>query len=155
MNPVRQIPIGKRPKEARRTDVPWIDDDALVRRLFHELKEPINLMFYIGSQSALRTGEICGLRMSDLGFLDGGVVRVRFSYDGPLKEDKNNEGKSKFVPASIDAENVLGDWLERRARPAPPPRTSCSPAQAARASSPARFNASGTASAPCPTSSST
>jgi integrase len=71
-------------------------------------------MFYLGNRSGLRTGEIAGLRLSDLDFLDEGVIRVRFSYDGPLKEDKRGEGKVKWAPAADDCKAFLGPWLARR-----------------------------------------
>jgi integrase len=82
-------------------DVPWLRDDELVRKIIEALPEPFHYKFYLGNRSGLRTGEIAGLRMSDLDFLDEGVIRVRFSYDGPLKEDKENEGKVKWVPAAV------------------------------------------------------
>ena len=84
-NPVRLIPPGKRPRQSGKADAPWIEDDAPVRRVIAKLPEPINLMFYLGNRSGLRTGEIAGLRMSDLGFLGEGVIRARYSYNGPLK----------------------------------------------------------------------
>jgi len=114
VNPVRLIPMGKRPRAGGRTDTPWLDDDATVRLLFNALPTPVNLMFYLGNRSGLRTGEAAGLRLSDLGFLGEGSIRVRFSYDGPLKEDKHNEGKVKWVPAPDDATDALGGWLARR-----------------------------------------
>ncbi len=52
--------------------------------------------------------------MSDLTWLDEGVIRVRFSGDGPLKEDRRGQGKMKWAPATIDAKRVLRPWLERR-----------------------------------------
>ncbi|MCC6750687.1 MAG: site-specific integrase [Deltaproteobacteria bacterium] len=114
VNPVRQIPQGRRPQQAQKRDVPWLDDDSLVRKLMNALPEPVDLMFYLGNRSGLRTGETVALRMSDLGYLADGVIRVRFSYDGPLKEDKRNTGKMKWVPAADDAEAVLGSWLAMR-----------------------------------------
>lgn len=114
VNPVRQIPQGRRPTERARRDLPWLNDDALVRRLINTLPEPFGLMFYLGSQSGLRTGELCGLRLSDLAYLDAGTVRVRFSYDDCLKEDKFREGKVKWAPAGADAKAVLGPWLAKR-----------------------------------------
>lgn len=113
-NPVRQIPMGKRPKQSRKTDVPWLRDDAVVLRLIGKLSEPVNYMFYLGNRSGMRTGEIAGLRMSDFAFLEEGVIRVRYSYDGPLKEDKDDGGKTKWVPAAKDCAAFLGPWLERR-----------------------------------------
>ncbi len=113
-NPVRMIPTGKRPAQAAKHDVPWLDDDKSVRDLFHALPSPVSLMFYIANRSGLRTGEVAGLRMSDLGFLDEGTIRVRFSYDGALKEDKHGTGKVKWVPASDDLEELLAPHLARR-----------------------------------------
>lgn len=121
INPVRQIPMGSRPTQSVKSDTPWVDDDAIVRKLIHDLEEPINFMFYLGNRSGLRTGEAAGLRMSDMAFVDEGLIRVRFSYEGPLKEDKKGEGKVKWVPAPEDAAEFLGPWLdERKARGAGP-----------------------------------
>ena len=78
------------------------------------LPEPIGLMFYIGNRSGLRLGEICGLRLSDIEGLADGAIRVRYSYEGPLKEDKKGGGKVKWAPAPDDAGSMLGPWLERR-----------------------------------------
>ena len=114
INPVRQIPMGSRPTQSVKSDTRWIDDDAIVRKLIADLEEPINFMFYLGNRSGLRTGEAAGLRMSDLSFVDEGLIRVRFSYDGPLKEDKKGEGKVKWVPAPEDCAEFLGPWLAQR-----------------------------------------
>ena len=113
VNPVRQIPTGKRPKQTAKKNIPWLSDDAVARQCFQKLPSPVNLMFFLGNRSGLRTGEISGLRMSDLGFLDEGVIRLRHSYDGPLKEDKH-EGKVKWAPAAENCAEVLGAWLEQR-----------------------------------------
>ena len=85
-----------------------------VRDLMNLLPCPFNLMFYLGNRSGLRVGEIIGLRMSDMGFLHEGVIRARYSFDGPLKEDKRQVGLAKFVPAADDCGIVLADWLHRR-----------------------------------------
>ncbi len=114
INPVRQIPMGSRPTQSVKSDTPWLDDDAIVRRVIADLEEPIHFMFYLGNRSGLRTGEAAGLRMSDFAFLDDGIIRVRFSYDGPLKEDKKGEGKVKWVPAPDDCAEFLGPWLAQR-----------------------------------------
>lgn len=114
INPVKQIPQGSRPRPAAKKIQPWLDDDAVVRKIIQALPEPIHYMFYLGNRSGLRTGEICGIRMSDLEDLAGGVIRVRHSYDGRLKEDKNLEGKTKWVPAADDCESFLRAWLVAR-----------------------------------------
>jgi integrase len=114
VNPVRQIPTGQRPQEVQRRDVPWLEDDSTVRRLFHALPEPFGLMFYLGNRSGLRLGEIVGLRLSDLDGLADGMIRARFSHEGPLKEDKAGLGKVKRVPAPDDAAALLAPWLARR-----------------------------------------
>ena len=115
LNPVRLIPQGKRPTQAQKRDQPWLEDDAIVRKLFNKLREPVHLMFYLGNRSGLRLGELCGLRISDLAFLEKGVIRVRYQYDGEfLKEDKRSEGKVKWVPAPADADVVLADRLTAR-----------------------------------------
>jgi len=114
INPVRQIPMGSRPTQSVKSDTPWLDDDAIVRKLIAALEEPINFMFYLCNRSGLRTGEAAGLRMADFAFIDEGIIRVRFSYDGPLKEDKKGEGKVKWVPAPEDVGEFLGPWLVMR-----------------------------------------
>jgi integrase len=114
INPVRQIPMGSRPTQSVKSDTPWLSDDAIVRKLIHDLDEPISFMFYLCNRSGLRTGEAAGLRMSDMAFLEDGIIRVRFSYDGPLKEDKKGEGKVKWVPAPEDCAEFLGNWLAQR-----------------------------------------
>lgn len=114
INPVRQIPVGRRPQQATKRDIPWLEDDGMVRLLMSELPSPFDLMFFLGNRSGLRTGEIAGLRMADLGFLDDGAIRVRFSYEGPLKEDKSGLGKIKWAPATDDAKATLAGWLAAR-----------------------------------------
>jgi integrase len=114
INPVRNLPQEKRPRATQRRDIPWIADEAVVKKLFEALPEPFGAMFYLGNRSGLRTGEIAGLRMSDLDWLAEGTVRVRFSYDGPLKEDKHAEGKCKWVPAPEETRSILDPILVRR-----------------------------------------
>lgn len=114
INPVRLIPMGSRPTQTVKSDTPWLEDEAIARKLIAELKEPINFMFYLANRSGLRSGEAAGLRMSDLSFVEEGLIRVRFSYDGPLKEDKKGEGKVKWVPAPEDCAQFLGPWLDQR-----------------------------------------
>lgn len=114
VNPVRMIPHGKRPQQAQKRDIPWVDDDEVVVKLMKALPEPVSLMFYLGNRSGLRTGEICGLRLSDLGYLKDRVICVRYSYGGPPKEDKAGVGKVKWAPAPADAEEFVGIWVKRR-----------------------------------------
>lgn len=71
-------------------------------------------MFYLGNRSGMRTGEIAGLRMSDFSFLDEHVIRLRYSYDNPLKEDLHDQGKVKWAPAADDCADFLRDWLTQR-----------------------------------------
>jgi integrase len=97
-----------------KSDTPWLADDAIVRKLITDLEEPISFMFYLCNRSGLRTGEAAGLRLSDMDFIGEGIIRVRFSYDGPLKEDKKGEGKVKWVPAPEDIREFLGPWLDAR-----------------------------------------
>lgn len=114
VNPVRQIPAGRRPQHAPKRDVAWLKDDETVRAIMGELPDPFRLMFYVGNRAGMRLGEICGLRLSDVEGLAQGAFRVRYSYAGPLKEDKAGAGKVKWTPAPSDALAVLGPWIERR-----------------------------------------
>jgi integrase len=121
-NPVRAIPQGKRPRQTSTAkDQPWIEDDTIVRKLHGLLPSPFDLGFLIGNQCGLRLGELCGLRLSDLDYLDhvedgeaSPILRVRFSYDGCLKEDKHNEGKVKWPPVPDDLVLLLKAWKTRR-----------------------------------------
>jgi integrase len=112
-NPCRMISPGKRPKLAARRDGKWLADDAVVVQIFELLPEPFRYLFFLGNRSGVRTGEACGLRMSDLDDVAAGVIRVRYSYNGWTKESKASQ-KTKHVPAPVDAVEVLGPWLERR-----------------------------------------
>jgi integrase len=114
MNPVKMVPPSKRPALAIDRDQPWLEDESKVPELVEALGPEIGLMFYLANRSGLRLGEACGLRLGDLEFLGDGVIRVAHSYGGPLKEDKRSEGKVKWVPAPIDAEEVLKLHLKRR-----------------------------------------
>ena len=115
VNPVRSVPPNSRPSRAPKKDVPYLNDNRKVRAIYNALPEPIGLMFYIGHTSGLRLGEICGLRIADVAlFLNDGMIRSSHSYDGPLKEDKRAEGKSKMVPAAADAKTTIRPWLNRR-----------------------------------------
>jgi len=114
MNPVKMVPRSKRPAVAVQRDQPWLEDESKVPELVEALGPDIGLMFYLANRSGLRLGEVCGLRMGDLEFLGEGVLRVAHSYGGPLKEDKHGEGKVKWVPAPVDADQVLELHLKRR-----------------------------------------
>jgi integrase len=62
----------------------------------------------------MRVGESAGLRMSDLEWLREGTIRVRYSFNGELKESKNGSKPDKWVPAPIDAVDVLKLHIHRR-----------------------------------------
>lgn len=133
-NPCRSVPHGERPKQAPKIqDQPWTGDDAQVRKIIHSLNHPqprprkrppknppppepsyFGYAYYLCNRCGLRLGEAFGLRLSDLSFLNKEIIRVRFSWGGPLKEDKNGEGKVKWAPAPDDAIAFLGPWLDKR-----------------------------------------
>jgi len=79
-----------------------------------ELPTDLGLMFYLARFAGMRVGEAAGLRMSDLDWLDEGTIRVRHSFFGELKESKNGSKPVKWVPAPIDATDVLGLHIKRR-----------------------------------------
>ena len=117
VNPVRMVPQGKRPQSAsKQAEAPWLRDEATFRKLVAKLPSPVSLMFWLGNRSGLRLGEACGVRMEDFAWLAEGIIRAERSYGGPLKEDKGNGAapKAKWVPAALDAEKVMGPWLEKR-----------------------------------------
>lgn len=116
MNPVRMIPRGERPKQRPKDqNAPWVRDDAQVLEIAGALPSPLGLMYLIGNRCGLRPGEVSGLRVSDLAELEDGRLRVRFSEDGPLKEDKGDgpTPKVKWAPAPEDVQLFLASWLAR------------------------------------------
>jgi len=113
-NPVRMIPSGRRPQAPGKRDVPWISDEAVVARILEALPDPFRLLFFIGNRCGARLGECCGIRLSDVATLAQGCIRLRYSYAGPLKEDRRGVGKTKWAPAPADADAVLGPWIARR-----------------------------------------
>jgi hypothetical protein len=48
--------MGSRPTQSVKSDTPWLDDDAIVRKLINDLEEPISFMFYLCNRAGLRTG---------------------------------------------------------------------------------------------------
>lgn len=115
-NPVRSIPIGKRPRRTADSaeDHPWIQKDTDVRAVFLAMPPPWRYMFFISNRSGLRPGEVVGLRLCDVEHADKGSIRVARNYDGPLKEDREGKGKSKSVPAPADWQQYMGPWLKER-----------------------------------------
>ena len=114
INPVRMVPVGKRPTPPIDRDQPWLEDETTVPELVTALGNDLGLAFYLANRSGMRLGEVVGLRMGDLDFLADGVIRVAHSYGGPLKEDRTGEGKVKWIPAPSDAEEMLKLHLARR-----------------------------------------
>ncbi len=113
-NPTRDIPQGKRPAQAIKRDVPWLDDDEKVVELMKALPEHIALMFYLATGAACVRARSRGSRSPTSPILAKGTIRVRYSYDGPLKEDKQGVGKVKWVPAPDDAETVFEKHMAAR-----------------------------------------
>ena len=115
-NPCRDIPPGRRPRAIppRPESVAWIRSDDQAVAIMRALGSPWDAMFFLGNRSGLRLGEILGLRLGDLDELDAGAIHVAHSYDGPLKEDRHDVGKVKWVPCSADAVTVLAPILEQR-----------------------------------------
>jgi len=113
-NPVRMIPPGRRPQAPGKRDVPWISDEAVIVRIMESLPDPFRLMFFIGNRCGARLGECCGVRLGDVATLVQGCIRLRYSYAGPLKEDRRGVGKTKWAPAPADAQEMVGPWVARR-----------------------------------------
>jgi len=84
-------------------------------------------MFYLGNRSGLRTGELAGLRMSDLDYLkdgaSGSILLRRAAQRGQALH-----WQMKWAPAPEDYDEILGPWLKRRLLQAHNRRTSCFPA---------------------------
>ena len=75
-NPVKMIPVGRRPIAQKVEGAPWLDDPEKVDDLVKALGPEVGLMFYLANGSGMRLGEVCGLRLGDLDFLHEGVIRV-------------------------------------------------------------------------------
>ncbi|HTB59099.1 MAG TPA: tyrosine-type recombinase/integrase [Polyangia bacterium] len=112
-NPVKSVPTQARPVvvHAKRET---LEDEKKLSELIVSLPPPVNLMLALANRTAMRLGEVCGLRMGDLDDLEKGFIRVAHSYGGPLKEDRRGEGKIKKVPAPVDAAEALKLHLARR-----------------------------------------
>ncbi len=139
-NPCRDVPGKARPKQtAKQQDAPWISDEGVVRKIVDALRSPVNKpqqkrgrvkpippqadwfphAFYLANRAGLRMGEVLGLRISDIADIDQGddsKIRVRYSFDGPLKEDRGDgeTAKVKYAPAPDDAPAFMAPWLARR-----------------------------------------
>lgn len=113
-NPCLSVPQGFRPKPTRDKNMPWLEDDSVIPSIMLGLGPELGLMFYLTRFTGMRLGEVCGLRLSDMEWMAEGKIRVRYSYAGPLKEDRHNTGKIKWVPAPVDAIQQLGKLLEAR-----------------------------------------
>jgi integrase len=113
-NPCLMVPKGRRPA-ARRVKEPMVlEDDAMVPKLMAAMPDDLGLMFYLSRFAGLRPGEVAALRMSDMEWVGEGTIRTRHSFNGELKESKNGSKPVKWVPAPVDAADVLGLHLKRR-----------------------------------------
>ena len=53
-NFVRQVPTGKRPRQASKTNTPWLDDLAVVQRLVANLTKPFGPASVFASPTTAR-----------------------------------------------------------------------------------------------------
>jgi integrase len=121
VNPCRMVPNGKRPSASSRSyERPVVEDDDLMLGIMHQLLSPYREMVFLQNRSGMRPGEVRGLRMSDLGHVDRDgrpVIRVRYSDDGPLKEDKRTKtgpSKPKWSVQTDDFDTVVGPLVAQR-----------------------------------------
>jgi integrase len=113
-NPCLMVPRGRRPSAKRETETAWLEDDSQIPAIMKGLGPDLGLIYYLSRFSGLREGEAAGLRMSDLEWLDEGLIRVRYSFNGPLKESRDGSKPVKWAPAPVDAREVLGLHIKRR-----------------------------------------
>jgi site-specific recombinase XerD len=118
-NPCMQVPKTLRPE--KRASNRWLETPEHFARFREAIElmraageETAALMTLTGHMTGMRLGEIVGLRLSDLEWTDQGAIRVRYNGPGgkkgawgPLKEDKDDEGKCKFVVAPDDLVRLL------------------------------------------------
>ena len=117
VNPCRMLPRSSkaRPKGTPETVRKCIKDEETAKQIFHTLVAPYHLIFLTGYIGGLRPGEVCGLRLSDLDYLDEEIIRIRFSRLGPLKEDKGDgPPKVKWAPVSDDLIPLLKVLRKKR-----------------------------------------
>lgn len=143
VNPVRSIPVGKRPKASAESTEgrAWIQTDAHVKAVYLAMPQPWRYMFYLCNRSGLRPGECVGLRISDLDRMHEGAILVARNYGGPLKEDKEGKGVTKWAPAPDDLVQVLAPWLEQRKREGAQPSDLLFPLLRTRSRKPPTFRA--------------
>lgn len=116
INPCRMVvtkPDGK-PERPRA----WSGDAELARTIFERAHYPFNLVHLITHESGARPGEACGLRLSDLAWLEAElpearVLRCRYSRLGPLKEADGITDSLKWLPTTDD---LVAHLLAERAR---------------------------------------
>jgi integrase len=113
-NPCLMVPRGRRPSAKREKETLFLDDDSKIPDIMAGLGPNLGLIYYIARFSGLREGEAAGLRMSDLDYLADELIRVRFSFNGELKESKHGSKPVKWAPAPVDAADVLGLHVKRR-----------------------------------------
>ena len=112
VNPVLMVPAGERP-HAPREERPWLEDERQIGAIIAMLPEGLGKMFYLGSVTGMRPGEIAGLRLGDLATAADGALWITRSYEGALKEDRHG-GKGKPVCIPPVAAGYLEPWLARR-----------------------------------------
>jgi integrase len=119
------LPDGTRPlKSSPVTERPEPADDNLMLAFMDYLKSPYREILFLQNRSGMRPGECRGLRLSDLRpYVDMNgkkVIRVRYSDDGPLKEDKKTKkgpspsSEGKYPPRTDDFDSVVGPIIEAR-----------------------------------------
>jgi len=113
-NPCLMVPRGRRPSARRQKDIAWLDDDGMIPAIMEGLGSSLGLVYYLARFSGMREGEAAGLRMSDLEWLGEGLIRVRYSFNGELKESRNGSKPVKWSPAPVDVLDVLGLHVKRR-----------------------------------------
>jgi len=138
INPVRLIPMGSRPTQSVKSDTPWLDDDAIVRKLINDLKEPISFLFYLCNRSGLRTGEAAGLRMSDMAFVEEGIIRVSLLVRQPAQrgQEGRRQGEVGAGAGRLPSSSARGS--NNAKRKAQVRRIACSRTRVAKGSATAR-----------------
>lgn len=110
-NHCQDVPVLRRPVAAKRRDLPWLRDGDMVDKIVKALPPPFDLMFLVGNRAGLRLGEICGLRIADAADVQAGVIRVRFSHEGPLAEDTRGLGRIKWAHCPVDLATRLRAYM--------------------------------------------
>jgi hypothetical protein len=101
------------PTHAVKSDTPWLEDDAIARKLIGVLEGPVNFLFYLASRSGLAVARAAGLRVSDQWFIDEGMHHPRSVLVRRLAQGRQEgRGQGEEEPAPEDCVEFIEQCWE-------------------------------------------